>query len=176
MSDNLRGAKVELDPAGEHRNPPTRVPLRIEEALVAAAMAAIALITAANVALRYMTDVSIAFTEEYSVALMVVVALLGTSLAMAGGRHIRIGYLVDRLPPRLRRWAEMAAMALVVLCFGLIAWYGALLTWDEYRFEVLSSGLGNPQWLYTGWLPLLSLAVIGRAIGRTVRLARGQDG
>lgn len=176
MSDDLHGAKVELDPAGEHRNPPARVPLRIEEALVATAMAAIALITAANVAMRYLTDVSIAFTEEYSVALMVVVALLGTSLAMAGGRHIRIGYLVDGLPPRLRRRAEMAAMALVVLCFGLIAWYGALLTWDEYRFEVLSSGLGNPQWLYTGWLPLLSLAVIGRAIGRMVRLARGQDG
>ena len=38
-------------------------------------------------------------------------------------------------------------MALVVLCFGLLAWYGAWLTWDEYRFEVLSSGLGHPQWL-----------------------------
>ncbi|MBW8270597.1 TRAP transporter small permease [Caldovatus sp. SYSU G05006] len=139
-------------------------------------MAAIALITAANVALRYLTDVSIAFTEEYSVALMVIVALLGTSLAMAGGRHIRIGYLVDGLPPPWRRRAEMAAMALAVLCFGLIAGYGALLAWDEYRFEVLSSGLGNPQWLYTGWLPLLSLAVIGRAVGRMVRLARGRDG
>jgi TRAP-type C4-dicarboxylate transport system permease small subunit len=172
-----RGAAgAELDPSGARPNPRTRVPLRIEEALVAAAMAAIALITAANVALRYLTDVSIAFTEEYSVALMVIVALLGTSLAVAGGRHIRIGYLVDGLSPRMRRRAEMAAMALVVLCFALIAWYGALLAWDEYRFEVLSSGLGNPQWLYTGWLPLLSLAVIGRAVGRMVRLARGSDG
>jgi TRAP-type C4-dicarboxylate transport system permease small subunit len=167
---------AELDPTGTHRNPPTRLPLRIEEALVAAAMAAMALITAANVAMRYLTSVSISFTEEYSVALMVVVTLLGTSLAMAGGRHIRIGYLVDDLAPRTRRRVEMAAMALVVLCFGLLAWYGAWLTWDEYRFEVLSSGLGHPQWLYTGCLPLLSLAVIGCAVGRIIRLARGQAG
>jgi len=167
---------AELDPGGEHRNPPTRVPLRAEEALVAAAMAAIALITAANVAMRYLTSVSISFTEEYSVMLMVIVALLGTSLATAGGRHIRIGYLLDGRSPRTRRRAEIAAMALVILCFGLLAAYGARLTWDEYRYEVMSSGLGNPQWLYTGWLPLLSLAVIGRAAGRIARLARGRDG
>jgi TRAP-type transport system small permease protein len=59
---------------------------------------------------------------------------------------------------------------------GLLTWYGAWLTWDEYRFEVLSSGLGHPQWLCTGCLPLLSLAVIGRAVGRIIRLARGQAG
>ena len=33
---------------------------------------------------------------------------------------------------------------------------GTLLAYDEYRFEVLSNGLGHPNWLYTGWLPLLS--------------------
>ena len=153
-----------------------RISIGIEQAIGALVMAAIACITFANVIVRYLTNISFAFTEEYSVALMVVVALLGTSLAMAGGRHIRIGYLVDGLAPPARRRAEMAAMALVVLCFGLLAWYGARLAWDEYRFEVLSSGLGNPQWLYTGCLPLLSLAVIGRAVGRMVRLARGREG
>ena len=70
----------------------------------------------------------------------------------------------------------MAAMALTILCYALLAWYGFWLAYDEYRFEVLSNGLGNPNWWYTGWLPLLSLAVIGRALGRFIRLARGGDG
>jgi hypothetical protein len=39
---------------------------------------------------------------------------------------------------------------------------------------VLSNGLGNPNWLYTGWLPLLSLLVMARAAGRLVRIARGE--
>jgi TRAP-type C4-dicarboxylate transport system permease small subunit len=167
---------AELDPDGTRANPKTRIPLRIEEALLAAAMAAIALITAANVASRYLTNMSIAFTEEYSVVLMVVVALLGTAVATASGRHIRIAYFVDMLSPRGQRIAEMASAVLTMVCFGILVWYGYRLAYDEYRFEVLSNGLGNPNWWYTGWLPLLSALVVARAAGRLIRLARGQDG
>lgn len=167
---------ADLDPTAGRDNPKTRVPLRIEEVLVAAAMAAMALITAGNVVSRYLTNISLAFTEEYSVVLMVIVALLGTAVATASGRHIRIGYFVDLLPPRGQRMAEMAAMALTVLCFGILVWYGYKLAYDEYRFEVLSNGLGNPNWWYTGWLPLLSAVVVARAVGRFIRLARGRDG
>jgi TRAP-type C4-dicarboxylate transport system permease small subunit len=167
---------AELDPGGERRNPKARIPLAVEEALLAAAMAAIALITAANVASRYLTNISLAITEEYSVVLMVVVALLGTAVATAAGRHIRIGYFVELMPQSGRRIAEMVGLVLTVICFGLLAWYGYRLAYDEYRFEVLSNGLGNPNWWYTGWLPLLSVVVILRACGRLVRIVRGGDG
>ena len=166
---------VELDPAAQRPNPKTRVPLKVEEVLIAASMAAMALITAANVATRYLSDVSLAFTEEYSVVLMVVVTLLGTSIATAAGRHIRIGYFCELLRKPGQRAAEMAGTALTILCFGILVWYGWRLAHDEYRFEVLSNGLGNPNWWYTGWLPLLAAVVVLRALGRLVRLARGQD-
>jgi TRAP-type C4-dicarboxylate transport system permease small subunit len=167
---------VDIDPSAGRENPRTRIPLKIEEALVAAAMAAMALITVANVVTRYLTDISLAFTEEYSVVLMVLVALLGTAVATASGRHIRIAYFVELMGPRGQRIAEMIAMVLTVLCFGILVWYGWRLAYDEYRFEVLSNGLGNPNWWYTGWLPVLSAIVVLRAIGRLVRLMRGQDG
>lgn len=167
---------AEQDPLAPQANPRTRAPLRIEEALLAAIMAAIALITGANVVTRYTTNMSLAFTEEYSVALMVGLALIGTALAMAGGRHIRIAYFTDLFSRRGRRWLEIASMLLVILCFGMLSWYGAVLTWQEYDWDILSSGLGHPQWLYTAWMPVLSLMVIGRALGRIIRLARGEDG
>ncbi len=167
---------AELDPGAEHPDPTTRVPLTVERILLAAAMAAMALITAANVVTRYLSDVSLAFTEEYSVVLMVIVALVGSSLAMACGRHIRIGYFTDMLPPAWHRRAEILALLLSIACFGLLAVFGADLAYDEYRYEVLSNGLANPQWLYTGWLPLLSLLVMARAAGRVIRLARGEKG
>ena len=47
-----------------------------------------------------------------------------------------------------------------VMSFAL----GAKLVWDEYRFEVTSPGLGEPQWIYTLTLPVLSLLVMLRAI------------
>jgi TRAP-type C4-dicarboxylate transport system permease small subunit len=166
---------AEFDPTQQLPKPRTWMPLRIEEVVVAAGMAAIALITAANVVTRYLTDISLAFTEEFSVVLMVIVTLFGTSLAMAGGRHIRIEYFTDLLSTRGRRFAEIAAMLLVIVCFGILLIYGALLTWDEYRFESLTPGLGQPQWMHTGWLPLLSIFVIARAAGRAIRLWRGGD-
>ena len=166
---------AEFDPLAQQVKPRTLFPLKFEEVLIAAGMAAIALITAANVVVRYLTNISFAFTEEYSVVLMVLVTILGTSLAMSGGRHIRIEYFTYLLSKRDRQIAEIIAMALVILCFGIILVYGAYLTWDEYRFESLTPGLGQPQWLHTGWLPLLSLFVIGRAAGRIVRMWRGED-
>lgn len=164
-----------LDPTASQPAPKTRVPLKIEEVLIAAAMAAMALITFGNVVVRYLTNVSFAFTEEYSVVLMVVVTMIGSSLAVAAGRHIRIGVLIDGMTPALRRRFEMIAMAAVIVCFGILLIYGGSLAWDEYRYEVLSPGLGNPQWLYTGIMPLLAIAVIARAVGRIIRLSRGED-
>ncbi|WP_206929802.1 TRAP transporter small permease [Roseococcus thiosulfatophilus] len=155
--------------------PRTRLPLSLERVLLAAGMGAMALITLANVVTRYLTDVSLAFTEEYSVALIVIVTLVGTALATATGRHIRIDWLTGKLSPRGQRRAEIAGMALLFFCFALLAWYGGWMAWDEYRFEALSPGLGHPQWLYSVWLPLLALLVMGRAAGRIWRLLRGED-
>jgi TRAP-type transport system small permease protein len=153
---------------------PPRVPLRIEHVIAAAAIALIGLITFANVVVRYLTNYSFAFTEEYSIALMVVMTLVATASAVAANQHIRITYVIDKLGLRQRRNVEILVMILVAIMFALVAILSARVTWDEYRFEVTSPGLGLPQWIYTIWLPILSLAVIARALGRAVRIARGR--
>ena len=61
-------------------------------------MAALGLITLGNVVVRYLTNYSFAFTEEYSIALMVVVTLLGASIAAARNQHMRITWFVDSMP------------------------------------------------------------------------------
>jgi TRAP-type transport system small permease protein len=152
--------------------PRTRVPLTLERVVAAAAMAALCLITLGNVVARYLTNYSFAFTEEYSIALMVVVAMLGAGIATAADRQIRITWFADLLPPRGRRAAEIVATLAVIVMFALLAVLGGRLVWDEYRFEVTSPGLGEPQWIYTLALPLLSLAVIGRAVGHLIRVIR----
>ena len=53
--------------------------LRIEDWLTVLVMAALALITFANVLARYFTDSSLAWTEEISVFLMIVLALVAGS-------------------------------------------------------------------------------------------------
>ena len=163
---------VEPDPLLAPKEPETRVPLSIEKGIAAAAMAALCLITLGNVVARYLTNFSFAFTEEYSIALMVVVTVLGASYATAADRQIRITWFADLLPPKGRRIAEMLATLATIVMFGLLIVLGGKVGWDEYRFEVTSPGLGEPQWISTLALPLLSAAVVGRAIGHGIRVWR----
>ena len=70
-----------------------RVPLKIEDWLTVMVMGTLALVTFGNVMARYFTSQSFAWTEEFSVFLMIVLALVGSSAAVARDRHIRIQYL-----------------------------------------------------------------------------------
>lgn len=155
--------------------PQTRIPLKIEETLAGVAIGVLGLITFANVVVRYLTNFSFAFTEEFSVFLMLFMALVGGSSVMAKQGHLNIQYVVDKLAPQARRWTLLGATALTAFTFLLLAIFGARMAWDEYRFEVTSPGLGLPTWIYTVWLPLLALAIFGRAVGVLIRTWRNKN-
>ena len=137
---------------------PTRVPLAIEDWLTVIVMALLALITFANVLVRYFTDQSFAWTEEFSVFLMIVLAMVAGSAAVARNANIRIEFFADSgSPARQRALARFGALMVFVL-FALMA--------------VLSARIGVPQWWYTVWLPVLSVAIAGRALGLFLRRGR----
>jgi len=159
------------DPTGETGPMATgaehaRVPVKIEEALGAAALGAICLISVANVVARYATNASFAFTEEFSVFLLVFMTFVGASAAFATNEHIRITFFLERFPPRLRWLAELVTLAVTTAMFAMIVWYGGRVSYDEWYWGETSPGLGSPVWLYTIWLPLLSVAIILRVLGR----------
>lgn len=152
---------------------PARISPTIEEFFAALAMALICLITFANVLVRYFTDESFAFTEEFSVFLMVVLTFVGASAAFAKNVHIRMSFLVERMPPRIAHGVEIIVMLVSAALFAIIVWYGFKLVLDDWKFGTTSPGIGVPQWLYTIWLPFLSAVIVLRICGRLVRLLRG---
>ena len=145
--------------------PPPKRPFRIEEALGAAAMGMICLISISNVVVRYATDVSFAFTEEFSVFLLMVLTFVGASLAFARDDHIRITFLTLRMGRWGRRLCNALSMTATIVLFGVLAWYGGWLAWEEYDWGETSPALGVPTWIYTIWLPVLCLAVLARVLG-----------
>lgn len=162
--------------SGRGTTPPKpRISPKIEENIGGVIIALLALITFANVVVRYLTSFSFAFTEEFSIFLMLIMTLVGSSSLMAKRGHLNISYFVDKFPPTLRRITITAATALSALCFLLLTILGGRMAWDEYRFEVTSPGLGIPTWIYTMWLPVLSLAITGRAIGVIIRLWKEKE-
>ncbi|MES2186119.1 MAG: TRAP transporter small permease [Pseudomonadota bacterium] len=154
---------------------PVRVPLAIEDWLTVIVMGALALITFANVLVRYFTDTSFAWTEEFSVFLMIVLALVGGSAAVARDRHIRIEYFAEAgSMARRRRLAQFGAL-MVALLFLLVAGLSVRVVWDDYRFGETSPGIGIPQWWYSVWLPVISFGIALRALGLFIRRSR-RDG
>lgn len=152
---------------GEMTPPPRpRIPLKVEEALAALAMAAICAISLANVVVRYATDVSFAFTEEYSVFLLVAMTFLGAAVAFARHEHIKITFLVERLPARARLAADLMVLAVTTGLFAMVIYYGATFALDQWRYDEVSAGLGYPAWIYTIWLPILGTVILLRVLER----------
>ncbi|MFT3778174.1 MAG: TRAP transporter small permease [Ottowia sp.] len=151
-------------PAAEEGAAP-RVPLAIEDWLTVLIMALLALITFANVLVRYFTDASFAWTEEVSIFLMIVLAMVAGSAAVARNRHIRIEYFADSGPEARQRALARFGAAMVALLFALMTVLSARVLYDDVRYGETSPGIGVPQWWYTMWLPIISAAITLRAIG-----------
>ena len=169
-SPTSRDADAAAPGTGTGSTPPepptrTRVPLAIEDWLTVIIMGLLALITFANVLVRYFTDASFAWTEEVSVFLMIALAMVASSAAVARNRHIRIEFFADSGPERRQRALAILGAALVALLFALLAVLSSRLVWDDIRYGETSPGIGVPQWWYSIWLPVLSVAIMLRAIG-----------
>jgi len=175
MSHPEPGASPELAPLDGDRPAPdeaVKAPLAIEDWATVIIMGLLACITFANVLVRYFTDSSFAWTEEFSVFLMILLAMVAGSAAVARDRNIRIEYFSHSGSlVRQRRLAQLGAL-MVALLFIVMAVLSVRVVWDDYRYEETSPGIGVPQWWYSVWLPIVSIAIALRAIGLFVRRGR----
>lgn len=146
-----------------------------EERLAVVCLVLLVGITLLNVVARYFTDESIAWTEEISVFLMVVLTLAGASAVARRDGHIRIEFLLSRgdaaRTPRRVLW-QGAALLCGLLGLALAVLF-ARWVWDQYRYDETSMGLGVPLWWYGAAMPPLCLALAARALATFRRLRRG---
>ncbi len=152
----------------------TTVPLKIEDWATAIIMALLACITFANVLVRYFTDSSFAWTEEFSVFLMIALVMVAASAAVARDRHIRIEFFTERGSATRQRRLALFGAAMVALLFGLMVVLSVRLVWDDYRYGETSPGIGVPQWWYSIWLPIIATAITLRALGLLIRRWRSK--
>ena len=156
--------------------PPAGAPVagrrHLEDGVGAVAMALLAVITFANVVVRYLSNESFAWSEEISISLMVVLTLVAGSAAVIRDRHIRIELFFEGGSAGRRRHFAMFSALATVLAFLILTSLSCRLAWDDYQYEVTSPGIGVPQWWYTVWLPVLAALIAFRGMQRFVRLWR----
>jgi TRAP-type C4-dicarboxylate transport system permease small subunit len=125
---------------------------------VIAAMAAMIAVVSLQVALRYLLNTSLDWSDEVSRLLFVWSIFLAIPLGIREGAHVGIDILAGRLPPAVRRWLAIAtslaaALVMAVLLYETIA--VARETWDE-NLPTLD--------VSTGWF----LVAVGISAGHSV--------
>jgi len=154
----------------------TRPPkFRPEAWLASLSLIAICLISLGNVIVRYATDASFAFTEEFSVFLLVLLTFAGAAVAARHNQHIRIELIEHHLPKPALKVVYVLQWLAGVIVLGVTCWYGAKLALEEYQWESLSPGLGLPNWIYVAWLPLLAAAIMLRMTQNLIDRLRGNE-
>lgn len=139
------------------------------------ALASICVISLANVLVRYTTNASFAFTEEFSVFLIVILAFSGAAVAAKSNEHIRITLLEKYLGLTGRRIVYVIQWLGSLIVLSLMVWYGGLLAYEEFAWESTSPGLGYPTWIYLIWLPLLAVAIIFRSTQNLISRLKMDD-
>lgn len=140
-----------------------------EETLGALILAALLVITLANVFVRYFTDQSFAWTEEISSFLMLMLAMAGSAVAIVRDTHIRVEYFFESgSAKRQKQLARFSAIA-NALFFLLMGALSAQMAWDEFRFEDTSPAIGIPKWWYSIWLPIFCGIICARSLQRLRR-------
>ncbi|WP_417598749.1 TRAP transporter small permease [Oceanospirillum sp.] len=154
-----------------------RPKFRPEAWLASLALIAICLISLGNVIVRYATDASFAFTEEFSVFFLVLLTFAGAAVAARHNQHIRIELVEHHLPKPMLKLVYLLQWMAGIIVMGITLWYGAHFALEEYQWESLSPGLGLPNWIYVIWLPVMALAIMVRTTQNLVdRLQGKQDG
>ena len=135
-------------------------------------MAALCVITMANVVVRYLSDQSFAWTEELSVFLLILTTMAGTAAAALRDNHIRIEFFLERGSAGQRRGLLLFGAAVTVLFFLVLALLTGRMAWDDFKYAEISMGLGVPRWWYTAWVPAFSLVIAFRVFQVIARTAK----
>lgn len=81
-----------------------------------------------GVLVRRVIPLPLTFTEELARYLMIWMALLAVSSAIAYREHIGVEFVFSRLPPIARRWLATAFDLIGIAFFLLLFWYGIAFT------------------------------------------------
>jgi len=157
-----------------------KVLLRDAEKLICVAIFGLmTLVGFANVVVRYLTDYSLAATEEILTNGFLLLTIFGAAVAARRGEHLAVSVLFDLAPVPVRKVVLVISFGLSAVLLALSAWYCFELVVHQHSSGTRSYALQVPAWYYSVGLPLgFALTLIRylqRAVGEYSRLSRGSS-
>ena len=128
----------------------------------------IALIVLIAIFFRYLIGHSLAWSDEVIRYLFVQLTLLGIALALRDCQHIRVGFFVEHLPGRMRRFMEAIGLVLVLVFNVVLVVFGMQWVFESAGF--ITPALGLPlNWVLFAPLPVSALLSLVYGVRRLIR-------
>lgn len=148
---------------------------RLEEWLIAFLLAAMTLVTFAQVVARYVFNYSFVWAYELTTYLFGGMIFLGISYGIRVGAHIGVDALVRALPARLGHGLTIIA-ALLCIVYGVIVFVGGWIYVDKMRLiGIMAQDLPFQQWIPRTVLPIGFALMLWRFTQVLITLLRGHD-
>jgi TRAP-type C4-dicarboxylate transport system permease small subunit len=142
-------------------------------ALAAACLASIAVVMLAQAGMR---EAGLLFrgADDIVAWLCAASAFFALGHTFRRGELVRIGILVDHLPPRAQRLFAIAALAVTVLFVGYMAYAVLRFVYESWKFSELAQGLIQiPIWIPQMSFALGALVLFVAVLDEFIVLVRG---
>lgn len=145
-----------------------------EDWVVIVSFMVIVLVTFVNVVSRYTFQASLAFSEEITINLLVVMTMMGAVVGIRLGAHLGFTYLVENAKAKTRRSLIIIGTVLIVVFLAVLLFWGSEMMIHQAIRGRATPSLRIPQWLFTLSIPLSGLLGILRSV-QAARAALKQD-
>lgn len=115
--------------------------VRVNQAVVIALMATMAILVFSNVVSRYLFNHSLVWVEEFTQYQMIWITWLGAGLALREGRHVAVDLLQDALAEPLRRLLRWAIVFVMLAFLAALVWYGGQIVAFSWNQETPMLGI-----------------------------------
>jgi TRAP-type C4-dicarboxylate transport system permease small subunit len=142
-------------------------------ALAALCLASIALVMLAQAGMREL-GLLLRGADDIVAWLCAASAFLALGHTFRRGELVRVGLLIDALPPRVRRPVNIAALVITLLFSGYMAYAVVLFVWQSWKFNEVAQGLIQiPIWIPQASFVLGALILFVAVLDELVILAGG---
>ena len=137
--------------------------------IAAVVVVLIALLGILDIFLRAFFDFGLTFALEYESYALAIVMFGASGWALRHGAHIRVGLLVNLLPPRGRHWADVAATAFSLGVSGyvsvaIIRYTISTAERGTVSIQISQTPLIYPQALFAASVCTITLALFARLV------------
>ncbi|GAB5606018.1 TRAP transporter small permease [Sideroxyarcus sp. TK5] len=148
---------------------------RLDEWLIAILLAAMTLLTFAQVVMRYVFNSGFTWAQELTTILFAFMIFIGISYGVRVGAHIGVDALIKLFTPKVRRIVSIVAVLLCLLYAGMVIYGSFQYVMKMKKIGIELEDLPVQMWLVRAILPIGFTLLALRFLPVLYNLMRGKS-